>query len=213
MRHSAAPKLLLALVLCAALGAKCGPLRVIQFLEPDDGKLLASGAPLVVLSRIGQVFDPATVAVEIDGVDLVAALGLVPPFVGAGGAVVVGPDLVMVSNFTYDPTAPGEPRLDVQVDGLSPGAHDVTISANKTASGEPGSASRSFSVVGGFAEAVPALTAAGLPGGPATTGSAGFLANQALGQPLAAPPIGFVGGESLRSGHIEAAERSIAGGP
>jgi hypothetical protein len=203
---------LLLLLLVASVGARCGPLRKVVLSSPDANQLWPSAAAVGVSGRVGQVFDPATVALEIDGVDLVAALGLVPPFTDAFGSVLVGGEWVGVSGFTYDPTQPGEPRIQAALAGLPAGPHSVTLSAQKTADGEPGSDVRDFRVVDGFALELSVETSVGLPDGPVATETPGFLANQALGPAVAAPPIAIAGGGTLRSGHVEAVEGRVAAG-
>lgn len=215
MRVSPARSLRLLLLACTAalVAARCGPLRTIVLQAPDQGALVSQGAGVAVAGRIGRVFDPATAAFEVDGVDLVAALGLTPPFSDAGGAVLVGADVVAVSGFSYDPTLPGDPAFSLLLEGLSPGDHQVQVSAERSADGTLVAKARGFAVVGGFVQELPALGSAGLPTGPLPVGS-GLLANQSAGRALAAPPIALSGGGTLRSGHVEAVERRIAaGGP
>ncbi len=206
--------LAIACVALANLGADgCNQFRSVRVDEPTDGELLV-GEPIAIQASVGTNHDPATIALAIDGVDLVASLGLVPPFVDAAGVVLVGGDPVQVTELTLDPTLPGIRVISGKVAGLPLGAHDVTVSALRTNNAQLISSTISVDVLDGLLLDLPETAAAGLPGGPVESTSEGTLANAALGQALAAPPVLTLGGDTIRSGHVSAAEQVIsAGGP
>ncbi len=211
-----APAALLGALLLAIAnaGPACGPIQGIQFLEPASEMLHTAGTAVAVTGRTGPGFDPATTRFSVDGVDLVAALGLTPPFTDATGDVLIGATLVSVSGFSYDPSGPGEIPFAFTLDGLPVGTHQLEAFSEKLATGAPTTKTRDLRVVGGFEEKLATTTSAGLVGGSVATGSAGVLANQSLGQAVAAPPAALAGGGTLRSGHVEAVEERIsAGGP
>lgn len=203
-----------ALVLClaASLGPTCGPrFDSIAFLEPADGRLQATAQSVFVWGRVGKSVDPASVAFWLDDVDLTAALGLVPPFADEGGLVMVGPDVVTVSGFTFAPPGGATAEFSLTLAGLSAGGHVVTAAGTKN--GNLIVRQRSVSLVDGFVQELATTAAAGLPGGPLAVGGR-VLANASLGQAIAAPPIVVPIDETLRSGHVEAAEQTLAnGGP
>ena len=204
-----AARLLLLLGLAASLGPTCKPFNSIGYFEPAEGRIQVKAQPVLVWGRMGKNFDAATAAFAIDGVDLVAALGLTPPFENAGGVVAVGPDLVTVSGFTFQPSGTQASQFTVVLAGLPPGPHLFTTSAERA--GDLVAVDRTFQLVDGFAQELAGTTSMGLVGGPRTLG-AKVLANESLGQAIAAPPAALAGGGSVRSGHVEAAEGRIAGG-
>jgi len=213
-RSGWAPRAALAVLAFASAGPQCAPFAGIRLFTPDEGMLFAQSAPVQLSGRIGKEFDPSTTRFAVDGVDLVAALGLVPPFTGQSGVVPVGPDIVTVTGFSYDPTVPGTVLFSVTIEGLSPADHALEVSSEKAADGSLVSRTRGFAVVAGFVQELATTRSAGLPGGPIAIGSSGVLANQSMGGALAAPPAVLSGAGTLRSGHVEAVEARIAvGGP
>jgi hypothetical protein len=203
------PRLLaLTALLPALLAAPCG-LRSIVIDAPFDGALLEDPGHTVSLSaRIGANFDPASVEVRLDGVDLVAALGLVPPFTGASGVVLVGSDPIAISEFSF---TTGGPRLvDLVADGLPLGVHALEVEGDKSDGSGSVVDTAGFEVFDPFALAAEAI----VPGGarPRDLASGATLFGATLGQPLAAPPVGFGDGSELRSGFVEVSEALIAGG-
>jgi hypothetical protein len=201
--------LALASLVPALLAAPCG-LRSIVIDAPFDGALLEDPSHGVALAaRVGPNFNVATVEVRLDGVDVVAALGLVPPFTDASGVVVIGSTPVSISEFSF--TTNTNPRLvDLVASGLDLGAHVLEVEGDKN----DGSGSvvdvAGFGIFDPFALAAEAI----VPGGarPRGAGSEGTLFGATLGQPLAAPPVTLSDGGELRSGFVEAAEALIAGG-
>lgn len=202
---------LLAAICALALGLRCGSLRGVVIDDPLDAALLVD--PGVTMSgRVGANHDVATTTVEVDGVDLVSALGLTPPFSDEGGVVLVGGAPVVVSGFSVTDPASGPHRVDLQVDGLPAGDHFLVISAFDPGAGELHSDRNDFARVGAFTQEATAVTSAGLPGGPKASSSEGVLANASLGQAAASGPVPTLGGQTIRSGHVEVAEQLAAGG-
>lgn len=191
------------------LAARCGkPPIVIE--APRDGALFEDPLPSVAAAaRLSNAIDPGSVAVELGGVDLVAALGLLPPFSDESGVVQVGVALVTITGFSFTPLGSGH-RVELVASGLDEGLHSLAVSGLK-ASAALVSRSVEFRITGPMTLEVEALTAAGTPPG-LTTGAEGTLANAALAQPLAAGPVGLVGGGELRGGLVPVAEARIAGG-
>ena len=196
------------LVACAlgALGAPCG-FQTILIDEPRETLIDES---VEVAARVGTNFTLSSVGVWVDGVDLIDAFGLAPPFFDFSGALSIGPDLVMISGFTFD-TSPDPRRIALSVAGLSAGPHEVEVEGVKAGSGQPLSRVASFEIVGGFSQAAWVMPSAARAE-PAISGPEGELAGATTGDPLAAPRVGLSGGGELRSGFVEAAEGLIAGG-
>lgn len=194
-------------------GVGC-PFKGIQFFSPGPGELVVETTPIDVTGRTGRAFDPLTTVFEVNGVDLISALGLTPPFTDESGFVTIGPDVVAVSGLSYDPTPPGDVQFAFVLDGLSVGDYLIEVASERNSDGAVVSRTQAVSVVGGFSQAVPTFSSAGLPGEAIVTGVAGAIANQAVGQAVAAPPVSDAGGGEILSGHIEAVEETIAaGGP
>jgi hypothetical protein len=203
------PRLLaLTALLPALLAAPCG-LRSIVIDSPFDGALLEDAAHAVSLSaRVGTNFDLASVEVRLDGVDLVAALGLVPPFSGASGVVLVGPDPIAISGFSF---TGGNPRfVDLVAGGLPLGAHVLEVEGDKNDGSSSVIDTAGFEIFDPFSLAAEAIVPSGAR--PRDAGAEGTLFGATLGQPLAAPPIAISDGGELRSGFVEASEALIAGG-
>lgn len=198
----------LALAVLLAMGPRCGgPLRRIVIDRPLDGSLFDDPTPVLgAAARLPTTVDVTTVEVRLDGVDLVAALGLTPPFSGASGAVAVGTGVVVVDDFqvTTDPH-----RVDLVVSGLAPGPHDLEVRAAKPA-GPVLDDAVAFEMIDPLALVADAIPAAGR--GPQVAGAEGVLFSQGVGQPLAAPPVAYPGGGTLRSGFVEVSEAFVAAG-
>jgi hypothetical protein len=196
-------------LLPALLAAPCGPLRTIVIDVPFDGALLEDPSHSVSLAaRVGTNFDLASVEVRLDGVDLVAALGLVPPFANASGVVMVGPDPVAVSGFTFTSTNPR--RVDLVAGGLPLGAHVLEVEGEKSDASGSVVDLAGFQIFDPFALAAEAIVPSGAR--PRELASGATLFGATLGEPLAAPPVAFGDGSELRSGFVEASEALIAGG-
>jgi hypothetical protein len=198
--------------LAVGLGGRCGGgFKTIAIDAPTQAAILDE-TPVAIEARVEGGFDQASVEVRIGGVDLIAALGLAPPFSGAGGQVLVGSDLLTISGFDF--TGVGNPRLiSLDVEGLSLGPHTVEV-LGLDQSAQLVLRSVTFQLVDHFTQRAGVLAAAGLPEGPAPIagGAGGELANATFGQPFAAPPIPLSDGSELRPGFVEVAEASIAGG-
>ena len=197
----------------ALLAFTCSSLKVAVF-GPADGALV-DDATLRASGAFGLVFDVSTAEVRIDGVDLIGALGLSPPFAGAGGVVTVGAQMLSVSNFSFDrgavagvPFGPWLVRLDVA--GLSEGSHQIELHGVDTEDAEPRTAVAGFEVVSPFTLEADAIAASGARE-PESAGAEGTLHAATFGQPLAAPPVALSGGGELRSGFVEVSEARIAG--
>lgn len=199
---------LLCLVAGFGLGAPCSqPFATVKVDQPRALQLFDDPSPVVHgAGRVGTNFGLASIEVRLDGVDLVSALGLSPPFQGQGGAVVLPSGPVVVSGFSVQ-TPGGQHTVSFDVAGLSESAHTHAISAVRTADHVPVTASAGFSLVSplglaaqGFPAAARALPAAA-PGG--------VLAHQTAGEAGAAAPLAIPGGGSLRSGFTPVAEALV----
>jgi hypothetical protein len=201
--------LALASLLPALLAAPCG-LRSIVIDVPFDGALLEDpGHTVALAARVGTNFNLATVEVRLDGVDLVAALGLVPPFTDAAGVVLIGSTPVSISEFSF--TTNTSPRfVDLVASGLDLGPHALEVEGVKNDASGSLLDTANFEIFDPFALAAEALVPSGAR--PRDAGSEGTLFGATLGQPLAAPPVALSDGGELRSGFVEAAEALIAGG-
>ncbi len=116
----------LAVTSALLLGMTCGGVDGVRITEPGVGAQLTEGSVRIV-AEVKASIDPATVSLEVDGVDLIAGLGLTYPFLDQGGRLVIGSDEIAVSSFDFEPPAGGTTRLFVELSGLAPGDHDVVI--------------------------------------------------------------------------------------
>ena len=199
----------LALICLALVGAKCTP--VFNLVAPDDGALLDED-PVAVVVMLAKAFDSTSVAVRVDGVDLIAELGLVPPFVNESGVVLVGGDPITVTGFSYDTTLPQVVPLLVSLQGLPLGAHAIEIEATRNNNqGQPVVLTRlaDFDLVAGFSHPAVEIGSGGLGPAPQSFGSEGTLVGASLGAPLAGPPISYSDGSELRPGFVPVAEALI----
>ncbi len=210
MGSRAGAVLLAAALLSAATGMRCGgggP--TVRIDVPLDPALLAGGA--TALSAVtGAGFQTASITVELDGVDLVAALGLVPPFSGQGGAVLLPGGPATVADFAIQQGSPASlNRIDADVAGLAAGPHTLVVTA-LNAQSVLASDQADFEVVEAFGQAAAALSSAPAPPSffPLTPIP---VANASLGEAAASPPIGTAAGDTVRSGFVEAAEQRIGG--
>jgi hypothetical protein len=199
------------MVLGLSLGPRCGPSGNVDVHSPRDGEILVTGVVAVDASA-GRQLDGTTLVLEIEGVDLAAALGLAPPFSDESGMTSVAGDVVTVTGFTIETPAQGPHVVQATIAGLSPGTFGLIVSGEVSDSMELRSAAADVIVVESLTLEAVDVPAAGLPGGAVALPTQGVLGNASLGQPLAAPPIATQGGGSIRSGHVEVAEGLIAGG-
>jgi len=180
--------------------------------QPAEGELFDED-PILFAARVGRNFDETTLSVELDGTDLIAALGLVPPFQGAGGNVLLGSgDVVTVSDFEFSTTNPSAFLVSGSVVGLAIGPHTLEVVGLNQTTSLFVSDLHPFERLLLFQQAAPGLAAAALPFGPDSGGVEGTLANASLAAPLAGPPVFFADGSELRAGLVEAAEGAIASG-
>lgn len=181
------------------LAAGC-PLRTVSIVQPRDGSL-HDDPDVSVAARIGRNFVHDAAVARIDGVDLVAALGLVPPFADASGVVAIGGASVAVSGFTYEIPAPPDPiRVSATLVGLAVGDHVLEVEAPPIEVGAPaGLDVHAFAVTEPFTLEAAVLPSAGTPP-PGLVTLPGRPRSVTLGDGLAAPPVGYAGGGSLRSG-------------
>jgi hypothetical protein len=205
--------LFLVLVLGTGLGPSCGQVFKTIKIDRPAASLLVSDGTLFVAARVAGVFDPATVEARIDGVGVIAALGLVPPVAGGGGTVQIGADTVTVSSFDYDPARAGSAKhLTFVATGLSMGQHQVEVSGLKTADQSLTVRTTDFDVIGPLSLEAQTIASHGLLLGPIPLSTGGELRAVTAGEPLAATPVGLSDGGELRSGFQEAAEAHIAAG-
>ena len=175
----------------------------------DDSTVRAEG-------NFGPSFDRTTVEVRIDGVDLVAALGLSLPFEGEGGIVVVRGDPITITDFTVKRSIEngvfvGPWRVSLDAAGLPEGDHVFEIRAFETNREVLLRNFSVFAVVAPFGLEAEAFVASGRTE-PEPAGSEGTLQGATFGEPFAAPPVSFGDGSELRSGFVEVSEARIAGG-
>jgi hypothetical protein len=199
---------LCALALVAALATGCPPAGVtivaprVGALEDDPG--------VAIEVRVPQSFVPTASVVRMDGVDLIAALGLTPPFAGAGGNVVIGADTIAVSDFTYAIPPTGPVVITATLTGLPAADHTLQTQAQPNAGGGPNLKNRVFAVVEPMALAAEVIASSGTPALPPVTGN--HAGNATLGEPLAAPPVALSNGAGeLRAGYVPAAQGRSGG--
>ena len=210
-RRHARALLGLALAASLALGARCQPFSTISILAPLPGFVVDD--PSVVLSaRVATAFDPASVEVRVDGVDLIAALGLTPPFANASGTVSIGGQPVEVTGFRYDTSLSGNPKpVDAVLTGLPEGAHDFAVSGLRLSNGQLVTDLHAFSVSSPLGLALDVVPASATRAG--AVSGAGTLAYGTFGGALAGPPVPLEDGGALRPGFVPAAEGRLAGAP
>jgi len=192
--------------------------------------LASTGCPplpvTIVAPRANALVDDPGVAIEVnvprrfvatdstvrmDGVDLIAALGLVPPFAGAGGNVVIGADTIVVSEFTYSIPPTGSVVITATLSGLPSADHALEAEAVPSGGGANSIKTRAFAVVEPMTLEAEVIASSGTPAPPFVSGN--HAGNATLGEPLAAAPVALSGGAGeLRAGYIPVA-RARAGGP
>jgi hypothetical protein len=147
-----------------------------------------------VLARFGQNIDPATSEIRLDGVELLDALGLVPPFTGAGGIVVIGSQTVTVSGFEYVIVPPQPQRVRFTLTGLDPAAHVIELRGVNALS-ELQTSTRTFSVSTPLALAVDTFDAGGSAAPKGLTSGSAYATS--LAPPWSAGHIEFSDGSSI----------------
>jgi hypothetical protein len=212
MPLSAAPwrHVLFALLLVGGtLGANCGQPRV-SIQTPgeaqvvDDPSVLATGT-------VARALDETTGELIVDGVDLLDALGVVPPFANVAGVVVIDGAPVQVSEFSWT-GAPGQAdTVSVRLAGLPADAHLLELKAFDPGPAVVRSVSRAFLVSEPLALVLEAFDAGGLRAG-AQALPLGEASAASLGAALSAGEIPIAGGESIREG-LPAAAAALGGTP
>ena len=191
------------------LSAGC-PLQTVQIVKPFTDSLVDDPAFLVDV-MVGRNFVQTATVVRVDGVDLIAALGLVPPFAGASGSVTIGTDLVAVTNFSYTiPVATDPIRLTATLTGLSAGDHTLEAEAPPSGGGASTIRNNLFAVVEPFTQELEVIAAAGTPRPGVITGG-NHAGNVTLGESLAAPPVGLANGGQVSAGFVPSARGRSAG--
>lgn len=203
-----APAVLLVATCALAMAASC-PLQTVQISKPR-AFLLSDDPTLDVEVQVGRNFAPASAVVRVDNVDLIAALGLTPPFAGASGIVTIGADRVTVTGFSYAIPSSDPVAITATLAGLSAGDHVIEADALPQGGGAATGRSVSFSVVEPFTDEARVIASSGTP--PPAPVALGTRAGAAsLGEPLAAPPVALAGGDALRAGFVPAAHGRAAG--
>jgi len=123
----------------------CGSADGVRITQPGVGAEVSDGT-MSIAGEVKGSIDPATVRLEINGVDLIGGLGLVYPFLDESGTLEIGSDTVTVSSFDFEPPASGTTRIFVDVSGLSAGSHDVLIEGLRLSDGEPRQGQRTVKV-------------------------------------------------------------------
>ena len=210
-RRSASHLASLGLASALLLGAPCQPFSTISISTPIPG-FVVDDPSVSLTANVSTAFGAASVEVRIDGVDLIDALGLVPPFINATGTVSIDGQPVQVSGFTYNTAAPGNPKLvSAFLTGLPEGTHDVAVSGVRTSNGQLVTDLHPFLVTSPLGLALDVVPASANRAG--ATGGAGALAYGTTGGPLAGTPVGLSDGGALRPGFVHAAEGRIAQSP
>src|SRR5574338_699252 len=196
LRRDARPRV--ALALAAGLALSCKTFSTISILAPLPG--FVTDDPSIALSaRVATAFDPLSVEVRIDGVDLIAALGLTPPFSNVSGTVSINGTPVQVAGFRYDTSLGGNPKpVDAVLAGLPEGDHDFAVSGVRTSNGQLVTDQHAFAVSSPLGLALGVVPAAATRAG--ALGGSGSLAYATFGGPVAGPPVGIADGGALREG-------------
>ena len=190
-----------------ATAASC-PLQTVQISKPRVG-LLCDDPTLDLDVRVGRNFVPTSAVVRVDGVDLIAALGLTPPFAGASGSVAIGGNLIAVTGFSYAIPSSDPVAITATLAGLSAGDHVLEADALPQGGGAATMKTAAFAVVEPFADDAELIASAGTPPpGPVVIGTRAGAAS--LGEPLAAPPAALSGGDALRAGFVPVARARAA---
>jgi hypothetical protein len=200
----------LGLLLLTNTGVRCKTFNSVVIDLPKAEAIFDSD-PVPVSVRIGPSFDPLSVEMLLNDTDLIAALGLTPPFSGAGGVANVGGDLVTVSNFNF-PGGTGVKFVTLELSALDTDDQELVVRATHANLSQI-ERLRAFVFVDFFTQELEILSAAGLAEPVQSEVGGSILANASLGDPFAAPPVSLTDGGTLRQGFVEAAEGLIAGAP
>jgi hypothetical protein len=201
-------RLALLLLATGLIATRCGTAAVVVT-SPRAGAIIENNA-VPAAGLVSPEIERASVVLRLDGVDLIAALGLTAPFADAGGVVAIGPELVTVSDFDFITNEAGWSDITLSLSGLPLGSHSLSLSGVNAQTGGDMTETSDFAVVAPFTQEAQALVSSGAPH-PLHAASS-TLFGYTLGEPLAAPPVGFPGGSELRTGFAEVAEARIAGG-
>jgi len=193
--------------LAAVLLATACPPTTVTINLPRANALVDDPGVAIALT-VPRSFTPTATIVRVDGVDLVAALGLVPPFANAGGSVAIGADRVAVTGFTWTVPPSGPVAISATLTGLASADHVLAAEAFPAAGGASVAKSRSFAVVEPMTLEAHEIATAGTPAPPPVpTNHAG---NATLGESLAAPPVALANGAGqLRAGYVPAAQGRV----
>jgi len=196
--------------LAAALVATACPPQTVTIHLPRANALVDDPGVAIDV-KVPQSFAPAATIVQMDGVDLVAALGLAPPFANASGSVAIGADTVAITGFTWTIPPSGPVAITATLTGLPPTGHTLEAQAFPAAGGAAVTKSRTFTVVEPMTLAAHVIASSGTPGPPLV--SMNHAGNATLGESLAGPPVALTNGAGqLRAGYVPAAH-GRGGGP
>lgn len=192
----------------AMLASTACPPSTVTITRPRANALIDDPGVAIEV-RVPRRFVHDATSLRVDGVDLVAALGLTPPFADASGVVAIGTDVVSVTGFTYAIPASGDIAIAAALAGLSSADHAIEVEAFPSDGGASTRKSRLFAVVEPMTLEAEAIASSGTPAAPFVPGSR--AGNATLGEPLAAPPVAFASGGSLRAGYVPAAQARAGG--
>lgn len=188
-------------VVALAAATGCPPAPIV--ISKPAANALADDPAIAIELSVPRRFVLDASVVRIDGVDLIAALGLVPPFDDASGLVAIGPDTIAVSDFDYVIPASGRVVIRAMLAGLPSADHLLEAEALPAAGGAPTIAPRAFAVVEPMTLEASAIASSGTPPPPFTPGPR--MGNATLGESLAGPPVPLAGGGTLRPGYVPSA--------
>jgi hypothetical protein len=208
-RASSRASLALGLLLAVAtLGSTCNPPRV-TIQTPREAQLI-DDASVSMSGRVARPLDEATGALFVNGVDLIDALGVVPPFADVAGVVMIGGEPIQVSEFHWVSAPQTADAVSVRLTGLPPAFHLLELRAEDQAAALH-SASVAFAISAPLGLVLETWDAGGrrlgaqaLPLGEASTAS--------LGAAVAGGAIPLAGGDSLHEG-LAASAAALGGNP
>jgi hypothetical protein len=198
-----------ALVAAASLGADCSPPPV-SIQMPWEAQVIDDPS-VVATARVARVLDETTGELLVDGVDLLDALGALPPFSNLSGVVQIGGVPVQVSELTWAEPAGSFDTVSVRLAGLAPVPHLLQVRAFDSGAAALRSASRGFTVSSPLALVLESWDAGGLAFG-AQGLPLGEASAASLGAGISGGVVPLAGGESLREG-LPAAAAALEGAP